>query len=358
MSGLTVDDVHHAFGGAPVLGGVCLEVPDRSLVSILGPSGCGKTTLLRLIAGFMRPDAGRLAIDGQSVAGGRDWVAPQRRRVGYVAQEGALFPHLDVTRNIAFGLPARLRRDRRRVLDLLDLVGLEPGLERRYPHQLSGGQQQRVALARALAPGPRLVLLDEPFAALDAQLRLETGAAIVAALRAAEATAVLVTHDQSEALSLTDAVAVMRDGRIVQTGAPAHVYAAPADLGVARFVGEAIVLPAQIADGVASCALGRVPVADRGSGTCVLVRPEQLVLGAQGVEAFVEDVTFFGPDAMVALTMAAGGSMVARVPGSAVPAIGATVRVTVRGTARAYVDGVAGQASPAPQPDAPSLAKG
>jgi iron(III) transport system ATP-binding protein len=244
---------------------------------------------------------------------------------------------------VAFGLPRKQRRARSRVLDLLDLVGLDRTFAGRYPHQLSGGQQQRVALARALAPGPSLILLDEPFAALDAQLRLQTGAAVVAALRATEATAILVTHDQSEALSLTDSVAVMRSGRIVQVGTPANVYAAPTDLEVARFVGDAVVLPATVHAGMAVCPLGELPVAGATVGpdvpACVLVRPEQLELGTDGVMAFVEDVTFFGPDALVALTLAGGAHrLAARVQGSAVPARGATVHVGVRGPVRAYAD--------------------
>jgi iron(III) transport system ATP-binding protein len=340
MSALRVEGVTKGFGAEPVLSDVTLDVPDGALLSILGPSGCGKTTLLRLVAGFLAPDAGAIAFGDQLVSGDGHWVPSQRRRVGYVAQEGALFPHLDVAGNIAFGLPRAQRRARVRVRELLELVGLDATFLDRYPHQLSGGQQQRVALARALAPGPSLVLLDEPFAALDAQLRLQTGAAVVAALRAAEATAVLVTHDQSEALSLTDEVAVMRDGRIAQVGRPADVYAAPADVGVARFVGDAILLPAGIADGHATCALGRLPVegeAPPGAGR-VLIRPEQLELGGEdGVLTRVGDVRFYGRDAVVELTLADGEHrVIARVPGSAVPPRGAEVAVHVRGAVRAF----------------------
>jgi iron(III) transport system ATP-binding protein len=345
MTALQLDGVTKAFGAEPVLSEVSLDVADGTLLSILGPSGCGKTTLLRLVAGFLAPDAGTIAFGDQLVCGNGGWMPPQRRRVGYVAQEGALFPHLDVAANIAFGLPRAQRRARARVQELLELVGLDATFLDRYPHQLSGGQQQRVALARALAPGPSLVLLDEPFAALDAQLRLQTGAAVVAALRAAEATAVLVTHDQSEALSLTDEVAVMRDGRIAQVGRPADVYAAPADVGVARFVGDAILLPAEIEDGRATCALGTLAIeghAPAGSAQ-VLIRPEQLELGAGDVLARVGHVRFYGRDAVVELTVApgetsgAGGADIrARVPGTAVPAAGAEVAVRVRGPVRAF----------------------
>jgi iron(III) transport system ATP-binding protein len=351
VSALHVSGISKAFGSVPVLDQVSLDVADGSLVSILGPSGCGKTTLLRLVAGFLHPDAGTIAFSDRTVVGDGVWTAPHHRRVGYVAQEGALFPHLDVARNIAFGLPRAQRRGRARVRELLELVGLDAALLERYPHELSGGQQQRVALARALAPRPSLVLLDEPFAALDAQLRLQTGTAVVHALRAAEATAVLVTHDQSEALSLTDAVAVMRGGRIVQVGAPAEVYGAPADLGVARFVGDAIVLPAEIAGGLAHCVLGALHTdgAVAAGPAEVLVRPEQLVLGEDGVPGEVEEIAFFGHDAIVQLRLGAERRRVAaHVLGSAVPSPGQGVRVSVEGPVRAYA--IAAGADGAPPP--------
>ena len=339
MTAVRVSGVSKAFGTASVLDDVALDVPDGELLAVLGPSGCGKTTLLRLLAGFLAPDAGTIALGGRPVAGDGSWVPPQRRRVGYVAQEGALFPHLDVAANIAFGLPRSQRRARSRVAELLALTDLDPSFLRRYPHELSGGQQQRVALARALAPGPSLVLLDEPFAALDAQLRLDTGNAVARALRATGATAVLVTHDQTEALSLADAVAVMRAGRIAQVGAPADVYAAPVDLGVARFVGAAIVLPAHVTGGRAACALGTLETVWDGpdGDVLVLVRPEQLALGATGVRGRVEDVAFFGHDAVVRLrTIEGDDELSARVRGADVPDVGGEVRIAVRGPVRSY----------------------
>ena len=339
MSAVHVSGVCKAFDSLPVLDDVALDVPDGSLLAVLGPSGCGKTTLLRLLAGFLAPDAGTIALGGRTVAGGESWVPPQRRRIGYVAQEGALFPHLDVAANIAFGLPRAQRRARSRVAELLRLTDLDPSFLQRYPHELSGGQQQRVALARALAPGPSLVLLDEPFAALDAQLRLDTGNAVARAIRAAGATAVLVTHDQTEALSLADAVAVMRAGRIAQTGSPADVYAAPVDLGVARFVGAAIVLPARIASRRAACALGTLATVGDGpdGDALVLVRPEQLTLGTTGVRGRVEDVTFFGHDAVVHLRLIETGEQVsARVRGAKLPDQDDEVRISVRGPVRSY----------------------
>jgi iron(III) transport system ATP-binding protein len=346
MTSLTVRGVTKAFGPTRVLEGIDLDVPERTVTAVLGPSGCGKTTLLRLVAGFDDPDGGTIAFGGETVyADGRSRPA-QRRRVGYVPQEGALFPHLSVAANVAFGLS---RTDRRspRVAELLELVGLDPSLAGRGPHELSGGQQQRVALARALAPRPSILLLDEPFSSLDAALRESTRRAVGDALAAAGATAVLVTHDQAEALSLADQVAVMRQGRLVQLGVPEVVYRSPTDLGVAGFVGEAVLLPAQLRDGLASCALGSLPVRANGAGSPegaarILLRPEQILLGAAnggagaGVEARVRDVSFFGHDAAVRLELTGGPEVLARVAGHLLPVPGATVRLTVAGEALAY----------------------
>jgi iron(III) transport system ATP-binding protein len=333
MTALTITGVTKAFGPTPVLLGVDLHVPERTLTAVLGPSGCGKTTLLRLIAGFDVPDSGTIALGGQVVAGSGRPVPPQKRRVGYVPQEGALFPHLSVAANVTFGLPRRSS-----AAEFLALVGLDSELGDRHPHELSGGQQQRVALARALAPRPSVVLLDEPFSSLDAALRDSTRRAVAAALTAAGATAVLVTHDQAEALSMADQVAVMRAGRLVQLAAPSVVYGEPADAAVARFVGEAVLLPGAVAGGTASCALGRVPVPDAADGPArILLRPEQLVIGADGVPARVLDVAYFGHDAAVRLTLETGGTEVlARVPGHARPAPGEVVGLTVTGAGLAF----------------------
>ena len=336
MSALSVRGVPKAFGAVPVLRGVDLEVPARSLTAVLGPSGCGKTTLLRLVAGFDAPDAGTVGFGGQVVAGAGRTVPARRRGVGYVPQEGALVPHLDVTANITFGLPRAERRAGPRVSELLELVGLSGAVARRLPHQLSGGQQQRVALARALAPRPSVVLLDEPFASLDAGLREDTGRAVAAALHAAGATAVLVTHDQGEALSLADQVAVMRAGRLVQVGPPDLLYSAPVDPGVAEFVGAAVVLPAVVFGTSAACCLGGldVPAGTRQGHVRLLVRPEQIELRdatADGTGAQVVDVSYYGHDATVRLLLPEGEQVLARVDGPGMPAVGAQVRVGVRG---------------------------
>jgi len=342
MTSLTVLGVTRSFGPVPVLRGVDLHVPERTVTAVLGPSGCGKTTLLRLIAGFDDPDAGTIRFGAETVYGEGRSRPPQHRRVGYVPQEGALFPHLSVAGNVAFGL-SRKDRTAARVAELLELVGLERALADRQPHQLSGGQQQRVALARALAPRPAIVLLDEPFSSLDAALRESTRRAVGAALVAAGTTAVLVTHDQAEALSLADQVAVMRAGRLVQLDSPEEVYRSPSDAGVARFIGEAVLLPAHVRSGRAACALGSLPVRAGSSPdgpASILLRPEQILLGAgdrgAGVEAKVRDVSYFGHDAAVRLELVGGPEVLARVAGHALPVPGATVRLTVSGEALAY----------------------
>ncbi|MGB3410640.1 MAG: ABC transporter ATP-binding protein [Microthrixaceae bacterium] len=235
--------------------GVDLDVERGSFAAVLGASGCGKTTLLRIIAGFERPDAGEVWLDGQLVASSNVHVPPERRNVGIVAQDGALFPHLNVAANIAYGLDggwtvfrSAAHRSRRieRVEELLELVGL-PGMGNRRPDELSGGQQQRVALARALAPRPTMILLDEPFSALDAGLRVEVREQVRDVLKSLGTTAVLVTHDQSEALSMADDVAIMRSGRVVQFGAPSEVYTHPSDAEIAGFLGDAVLVPGVLA---------------------------------------------------------------------------------------------------------------
>ncbi len=339
---VTIAGLGKAFGAVMVLDGVELHVPSGGLTVILGPSGCGKTTLLRLLAGFERPDRGTIAIGGQIVCDARQQLPPERRRIGYVAQEGALFPHLSVADNIGFGLPRAARLDRARIAALLDLVGLDPALAAREPHQLSGGQQQRVALARALAPEPRVVLLDEPFSALDASLREGTRRAVAAALTAAGATAILVTHDQDEALSLGTQIAIMRGGRLAQVGPPATLYAAPADRDVATFLGDATFLPATIRSDRATCALGVLPLRDPvpDGPAEIMLRPEQIAIApadAGGIAARVIDSTYYGKDAVVRLHLPAADTVItARVPGHTPPPNGTTVGVSVSGAVVAY----------------------
>jgi iron(III) transport system ATP-binding protein len=277
---LEIKGLAKSFHANAVLHDIDLDLQPGTMTAVVGSSGCGKTTLLRLIAGFETPDAGTITIDGRQMASPESAVAPHRRGVGYVAQDGALFPHLTVGQNIAYGLRGTSRSEvHARVGELLETVSLDASYASRRPHQLSGGQQQRVALARALARHPVLMLLDEPFSALDTGLRASTRKAVAKLLTDAGVTTLLVTHDQEEALSIADQVAVMRDGRFTQVGTPEHVYRLPNDRFTAEFLGDCISLPCTVSSGVADCALGRIPVetpVTDGPAT-LLLRPEQLV---------------------------------------------------------------------------------
>ncbi|OAH09370.1 ABC transporter ATP-binding protein [Streptomyces jeddahensis] len=312
MNELHVDGLTKSYGSEePVLRGLELTVPPGALAAVLGPSGCGKTTFLRIVAGFLHADAGTVRLGDRILGGPGVHLPPERRRIGIVPQEGALFPHLSVARNVAFGLTGVERTERRRrTEEMLDLVGLA-GYGDRMPHELSGGQQQRIALARALAPRPQLVLLDEPFNALDSALRAGVRSDVRAALRATGATAVLVTHDQQEALSTADLVAVVRDGRVAQCDTPQDLYRRPANPWIADFVGDAVLLPGTVdGDGTALTALGPVPLATPPNGLragTVVLRPEQLRLidaGSEGVvRGTVTDVCYYGHDAMVTVAV-------------------------------------------------------
>jgi iron(III) transport system ATP-binding protein len=360
VTSVSVRGLHKAFGSLPVLRGVDLEVPDGSLTAVLGPSGSGKTTLLRILAGFERADAGTVALGGEVVADSRTHVAPEHRRIGYVPQDGALFPHLSAAGNVGFGLPRRERRGRR-VEELLELVGLA-GAGQRYPHELSGGQQQRVALARALARAPGLVLLDEPFSSLDAALRAEVREDVARVLRETGTTAVLVTHDQDEALSLSDEVAVLRGGVVAQHGRPEVLYARPLDPEMAGFVGDANLLPATVRGGGARTALGTLLLADRGGlvegqEVLVLVRPEQVDLHGtgggvgmgegEGVGATVVDSRYYGHDMVVTVeTLGRSPRLVlrARLTGHPPLPLGRRVTVSARGPVTAWPSSPVGAA--------------
>jgi iron(III) transport system ATP-binding protein len=307
MTKLAVSSLNKAFAGRPVLAGVDLEVPEGSLTAILGPSGSGKTTLLRTIVGFEHADSGTVRLGGAIVDGPGARVPSERRRIGYVPQDGSLFPHLTVAANVAFGLPRRERRGNA-IEELLDAVGMG-GLGRRYPHQLSGGQQQRVSLARALAIKPSLVLLDEPFGSLDANLRATIRADVKLLLAAAGATAVLVTHDQDEALSTADQVAVLRHGKIAQCGAPQDLYTHPADPEMAQFIGEANLVDGVLGNDSVDTVLGPLPVRADARGkldpgpVTVLVRPEQIDMsernGSHGLAGRIVALGYHGHDAVV-----------------------------------------------------------
>ena len=276
-----------------------LDVRDGEIVCLLGPSGCGKTTLLRLIAGFETPDEGRVLLAGREVAGPTTWVAPDRRRIGFVFQDYALFPHLNVLHNVAFGLRGGSRADREaRAAEVLDLVGLTI-FAGRFPHQLSGGQQQRVALARALAPAPTVLLMDEPFSNLDAALRGSTRDEVRAILKRTGTTAVLVTHDQEEALTFADRIAVMRSGRLEQAGAPEAVYLRPRTAFVASFLGRTNLLRGEAFGARARTGLGDVVLSKPAKGQVMLsVRPEALAFrpGGEGLPVNVLQREFKGHD--------------------------------------------------------------
>lgn len=354
MSEVHVQELHAGYGQTEILHGISLTVPSGATTAVLGDSGSGKTTLLRTIAGFIKPTAGETTIGGRVVAGPHRWVPPERRGIGYVRQEGGLFPHLSVAGNISFGLPRpafgrRERAHRERVLELLDLVELPAEVADRRPAELSGGQQQRVALARALAPRPAVVLLDEPFSSLDTGLRASTREATARALRATGSTVVLVTHDQAEAMSFADEIAVLRRGEVRQVAEPRTIYGAPIDPQVASFMGEAVLLPGETAEQNVRCALGTLPVVGfipRGH-VDVLLRPEQLRLVAPGhgiADAYVARVDFYGHDALVSLNLARVSpefsenttGVLARVHGNETPEVGQLVGLDLVNPVRVF----------------------
>lgn len=307
-------------GDPPALDRVDLDVEQGEFLSIVGPSGCGKTTLLRCIAGFETPERGTVTLAGREVvAGGRSLVPASERGVGFVPQDGALFPHLTVAANVGFGLRNLSRTQRRhRTHEVLELVGLA-GLASRRPHQLSGGQQQRVALARAIAPSPQVILLDEPFSALDAYLRVTLRAEVRQILSSLRATVILVTHDQDEALSLGDRVAAMRRGRVVQTSTPREMYSRPDDVELAQFLGTVNVVDGDVdapdaQESTVTCAFGTLPVDMASAGIeqlghqerCrVLIRPEQIHVAScdspTGIEGTLLKVSFHGHDSLLSI---------------------------------------------------------
>jgi iron(III) transport system ATP-binding protein len=343
MSLLSVTDLWKGYGQQPVLQGVDLEVAAGSLTAVLGLSGCGKTTLLRVIAGFERAERGTVSLAGETLDDGSTYLPPERRHIGYVPQEGALFPHLSVRQNIGFAL-SRRERQGSEVARLLELVGLD-ALAERMPNELSGGEQQRVALARALARRPRALLLDEPFSSLDASLRSRVREEVHALLIEQGVTTVLVTHDQEEALSLADTVAVLRDGRIVQQGAPTQLYEHPVDEPLARFLGAVNLIAADFEQTTARTPLGalslrtpRDPAAAR-AGT-VMIRPEQLEVRvldgdhAEGLGGCVEQCRYYGHDALLHIRPeqpSDAGMLLARVHGEQALAVGTPVSVTAHG---------------------------
>ena len=328
---LTLEHVTKRFeaGGAPAVDDLSLAVARGQILGLLGPSGCGKTTTLRLIAGFETPDAGRITIAGRTIADARAGVhvEPEARGVGIVFQDYALFPHLTVGENVAFGLPRTARGER--VGQILDLVGLAD-LTDRYPHELSGGQQQRVAVARALAPAPAVILLDEPFSNLDADLRAQMRDEVEKILRSTGTTAIFVTHDQEEAFTIADHVGVLDRGRLEQLGPPEAIYHHPATPFVAEFVGAADFLPGIVtSQGIVTeiGVFGNVEAREPGEKVRVMIRPDDVtfVPDPQG-EAVILRRSFRGSENLYSLGLPSGHRVHSSQPSSAAFATGTRVR--------------------------------
>jgi iron(III) transport system ATP-binding protein len=338
LARISVDHVDKRFGAVDVLRAVSLDVAPHETVALLGPSGCGKTTLLRSIAGLERIDAGRILLDDAVVSADGVHVRPEHRKIGMVFQDWALFPHLTVADNIAYGLP-KAERHSARVTEALALVGLEQ-LGDRSPAMLSGGQQQRVALARALAPRPRAILLDEPFSNLDTTLRVQVRSEVHRLLTELGITTVFVTHDQEEAFVLGNRVAVLHEGRVEQFDTPTAIYELPATRWVADFVGDANLVRAHATGEHATSILGELVLRTPSHGDVdVLLRPEQLALviengdappGAPGV---VELVEYFGHDHVSTVLLDDGMRLRSRQPGTPDVTRGQRVRVTSTGSA-------------------------
>ncbi|MHC8351158.1 ABC transporter ATP-binding protein [Pseudomonas sp. RT4P38] len=350
MNALELHSISKSYGAYQALESINLSVPTGSRTVIVGPSGSGKTTLLRMIAGFEFPDTGRLSLNGQTLVDDTHEVPAHQRLIGYVPQDGALFPHMTVAANIGFGLSSKGGAKQERIAELMDSVALDANMANRWPHELSGGQQQRVALARALAQQPRLMLLDEPFSALDTGLRGAMRKMVARLLTDAGVTTILVTHDQSEALSFADQLAVMRDGRLVQSGHPLDLYRYPDDEQTALFLGDAVVMPARIEAGWAHCDLGRIPVNNHRNNKSaqIMLRPEQLQLvslqpsstKAAGCRAVVTERDFSGNTCTLTVeleTLASGRqpgrSLMVRSSGLYAPPAGSAVHVSTIGHA-------------------------
>ncbi|MEM7084399.1 MAG: ABC transporter ATP-binding protein [Pseudomonadota bacterium] len=329
---LTIHNLSRRLGDRNVLDDVSLSLTAGHIACLLGASGCGKTTLLRCVAGFETLDAGHIELNGETVATVHSQLAPHARQVGMVFQDHALFPHLSIAQNVAFGLHTHTKAAAaKRVSEVLEWVGLST-LGERFPHQLSGGQQQRAALARALAPQPRLLLLDEPFASLDRALRYRLVHDVGQILRASGTTALWVTHDPREALQAADVLGVMNAGRIAQWDAPARLFEQPTSIDVARTLGDCAVLEGRLRAGnVAQTAIGDLPLltapASENTHVNVLVRPEQLSLvpmnaGAghlASAQAQVRDVWYHGHQSIAKAVLSGGEEVRVRVHGGDVP---------------------------------------
>jgi iron(III) transport system ATP-binding protein len=341
VSDLVVDHASVTHGSTLAVDDVSLTIGSGELVAVLGPSGCGKTSFLLAVAGLLPLQSGSIAVGSRELSRVGHTVAPDKRGVGWVPQEASLFPHLSVGENIGFAVP-RGRDRASRIDELASLVGLGD-LTGRAPNQLSGGQAQRVALARALAPRPDVLLLDEPFAALDTQLRTALRREVAELLRTQGTTSLLVTHDQEEALTLADRVAVLRNGRLEQFGTPEEIYQHPASDWVAQFVGDVVELDGHWRGGRVMCALGAVEAAAMGftpaDGDAVRLmlrpewivpRPEMLAHAAAGADARVASISYAGHDAMLSCDLTTGLTVRMRMAAVELPAVGDQLRLAVQ----------------------------
>lgn len=331
---VALDNVSKSFATAKAVSQLTISVDKGEFFSLLGPSGCGKTTTLRLIAGLDRPDEGTIAINGQQVAAQNTWVQPEKRGVGIVFQDYALFPHMTITQNVGFGLAGCQRETaKERVDEMLDLTGLD-GLGGRYPHELSGGQRQRVALARSLAPSPRVILLDEPFSNLDADLREELRGETKRILKAQGATTILVTHDQEEAFSLSDRVGVLNNGALEQNGTPMEIYHHPRSRFVADFVGMADFIDAEVKGEVVSSVFGTFQLNGSQTQTTgpvkLMIRPDDVGFSLDPAgEATIVEARFQGASILYLLQLDNGKAIHAIRPSSEIVPVGARARVTL-----------------------------
>ena len=331
---LTLAHVSHRYGRLLAVDDVSFSLPAGEFVCLLGPSGCGKSSLLRIIAGLQRQTSGQVLIDGVEVAGGGRFVPPENRGVGLMFQDYALFPHLDVLGNAAFGLSAYPKARRKAMaLEALEIVGMAK-FAKSYPHTLSGGEQQRVALARALAPQPKIMLLDEPFSGLDRKLRDSVREETLTILRRSGAACVMVTHDPEEATLLADRIALMRGGRLVQFGTPDELFFHPVDSEAAEFFSKFNRMHGIVKNGLVLTPFGGVPaggLAD-GAGAEVLIRPEQMNLepdaGANGTKARILRCIPFGSQRIVEAELGDGTRLQARTPLQACPPVGAEISLT------------------------------
>jgi iron(III) transport system ATP-binding protein len=341
MSLLVLDHVCHAYGKQVVVDALSLTLQEGEIGCLLGASGCGKTTVLRLVAGFETPAEGRILLRDQVVAARGRNLPPEKRRIGMVFQDYALFPHLTVAGNIGFGLDKKSAATGRRVDELLDLVGLE-GLGNKYPHELSGGQQQRVALARALAPHPHLLLLDEPFSNLDVELRERLSLDVRDILKRTGTAAILVTHDQHEAFAVADVVGVMHAGRIEQWATPYDLYHRPATRRVADFIGQGVFVPGRVAPSgridtelgdlhgtlATECDGGSCALLATGTRVDVLLRPDDVVHDDNArQQAMIVAKAFRGAEFLYTLKLASGANVLSLVPSHHNHAIGERIGI-------------------------------